>query len=284
VNAGEFRRYLLALWPHLDIGTLLVVETGWDSLVADVDGRWIFRVPRGEAAARALLVEANLLPELAPDLPARVPVFEFVSIDPPCAGYRRIEGEPLDPHHPPASIGPQLGRFLRALHSFSVDRARALGVPGGRYEWRADLEADCAGFRARVLPLLDGEDRLRAEGLLDEVVNRESNFGFEPALVHADLGSDHILCSDDGLLGVIDWGDVRIGDPAIDFSWAVNSLEASTVSSLIEAYGHLADGALIDRALSRHRLGPWYEVTYGLDSGGEGFVASGLAGIVDRLP
>jgi hypothetical protein len=44
------------------------------------------------------------------------------------------------------------------------------------------------------------------------------------------------------------------------------------------------DGALRERALFHHRLGPWYEVVHGLDTGEERFVRSGLEGVRARLP
>ncbi|MEU0195626.1 hypothetical protein ABZ250_38365 [Streptomyces afghaniensis] len=38
------------------------------------------------------------------------------------------------------------------------------------------------------------------------------------------------------------------------------------------------------RSRIRHRLGLWYEVTLGLDTGDQDAVRSGLDGVLDRLP
>jgi aminoglycoside phosphotransferase (APT) family kinase protein len=92
------------------------------------------------------------------------------------------------------------------------------------------------------------------------------------------------LCGGKGVAGIIDWGDVRIGDPAIDFAWLANALPRRAVCSLMESYGPEADAALFRRALFFHRLGPWYEVIYGLDVGGRRFVRSGVEGVRSRLP
>jgi aminoglycoside phosphotransferase (APT) family kinase protein len=281
---GSLRDLLHALLPDLEINTLNEIETGWDSRVADVNGSWIFRVPRSEYGARPLAVEAALLPEIAETLPASVPRFEYFSSEPPCAGYRKIEGRPLDEvSSSDGRIAGELGRFLRALHSVPVDRASALGVPDVG-AWRTDLATECADFRDRVLPLLGRGERGAAARLLDSFIQDDSNFDFDPAVVHADLGGGHILCGEDRLNGIIDWGDVRIGDPAIDFAWLANSMPTSFVLRLLKSYGPKADGELLRRALFFHRIGPWHEVVYGLDRGGGQFVRSGLAGVRARLP
>jgi aminoglycoside phosphotransferase (APT) family kinase protein len=284
VDASRFREYLLSLWPDLDITNLSVIETGWDSRVAYVNESWIFRVPRGTYGAEALAVEAALLPELAEALPVQIPAFEYLSLDPPCAGYRKIDGATLDPEQASVTVAKELGRFLRALHSFPVDRARVLGVQGDVRAWREDLQSECGDFRNRVLPLLSAQEARRAGDLFDEFIDDDLNFSFRAAVVHADLGPDHILCSRNGLAGIIDWGDVRIGDPAIDFAWLANALPSGVVCSLIKSYGPAADAALLKRALFFHRLGPWHEVIYGFDVGGSEFVRSGVEGIRSRLP
>ena len=38
-----------------------------------------------------------------------------------------------------------------------------------------------------------------------------------------------------------------------------------------------------DAALDQHRLGPWWEVVYGLEERLSSYVESGLVGILDRL-
>jgi aminoglycoside phosphotransferase (APT) family kinase protein len=101
----------------------------------------------------------------------------------------------------------------------------------------------------------------------------ETLVGFEPALVHADLGPAHLLVRDGRLAGVIDWSDVRVGDPAIDYAWVLNG-----------PFGDWdVDPDLRRRARFYHRLGPWYEAHYGLFTSQPAHVERGLAGIGERL-
>jgi aminoglycoside phosphotransferase (APT) family kinase protein len=244
---------------------LQVVTEGWDSLVLEVGGEWIVRIPRRDAVRETMQVEARLLPEL--NLPVAIPRFEVVTEV--AVAYRKLRGTPIDPSRP--ALGRQVGRFLAALHAFPVGRARELGVPDHAYGAFTEQVLDRAG------PLL-GADLDRARAMVDEHFAAEASFA--PRLLHADLGPAHLLAEGDELTGVIDWGDVRIGDPALDFAWLLQQQFAETV---LDAYGE-HDPGLRDRALFFHRLGPWYELHYGLFFDRPEFVESGLAGVRSRLP
>lgn len=257
-------------------GSYREVEAGWDSVVAVVDDEWIFRFPRRPEIERWLESEIALLPELGPTLPVAVPQFEHVIRTPlMCVGYRMIQGEPLTA----AAASPEsVASFLSALHRFDVARAERLGVRPR--PWRAHYVEQCAEFVRRVLPLLDPDERQSAEALFAEA---EALEGFEPALVHVDLGPEHLLCRDGTLVGVIDWGDVQIGDPAIDFAWLLHVPPRAYGDALLAAYTGPADERLRERARFYHRLGPWYEVHYGLLTGRPAHVEAGLRGVRARL-
>lgn len=262
--------------PQLRQERLVLIETGWDSAVVEVDGEWIFRFPRRPEVVDWLRREAALLPKLSPRLPGRIPQFEFVALEQTAfVGYRKLPGEPLAHGARSAELGARLGEFLAALHAFPVDRARTLTGRDGT----ADRRATVVRFRASVLPLLEESDRSGGEALLDAALALR----FEAALVHGDLGPEHILHQGAELTGVIDWSDARVDDPAIDLAWPLHGTSGSFAKELLRSYG-AADEGLSERALVFHRLGPWHEVLYGLDENLPELVASGLAGIRARLP
>jgi aminoglycoside phosphotransferase (APT) family kinase protein len=264
--------------PTLDLRDARTVGDGWDSFVVEVGGN-VFRFPRRPEVETWLEREAALLPELAPTLPVAVPHFAHVGrAGVPYVGYRKIEGLPavsgID-----ECTGEDLGLFLVALHAFPVDRARELGVPCFEpREWRGRLHRFVSALRARVVPLLEPGERERAEALFARVERLE----FVPALVHADLGPEHVLCRGGRVVGVIDWSDARVGDPAIDLAWCLHGTPDAVASAVARVYG--VDEALRERALFYHCLGPWHEVVHGLDTGEQRFVRSGLDGVRTRLP
>ncbi|HZR95986.1 MAG TPA: phosphotransferase, partial [Gaiellaceae bacterium] len=201
-----------------------------------------------------------LLPALAPALPVEIPRFEQVSREPWFVVYRLIPGEPLRDEDPAG-----VRTFLEALHSFD---ASAVDVP--RPEWRDIYRGHAEDWRRVVLPLLDKGERRRGEALLEEI---ETLAGYEPALVHCDLGPSHLICRDGRLAGVIDWADAKIGDPAIDYAWLLN----------VPFPDWEVDDELRRRARIYHRLGPWFEVEFGVRTEQPEWVRSGLAGVRSRL-
>jgi aminoglycoside phosphotransferase (APT) family kinase protein len=101
----------------------------------------------------------------------------------------------------------------------------------------------------------------------------ESLVDFEPSLVHADLTPPHLLVHDGVLAGVIDWGDMRVGDPALDYSYLLPG-----------PFGEWdVDDELRRRARFYDRLAPWYTAHYGLFTNQPAHTEWGLAEIRARL-
>lgn len=197
------------------------VAGGWANWTFEADGRWIFRFPRTAAVAASTAMELALLPALARAVDVRVPVpaWSGTHRGRPFFGYPKIEGKPLGALDPAGQAGlcGALGQALARIHAFPPDRARGLtGSEGSVASWRD-------AYRA-----LRAEARTRLKGVLEPAVGLALEQGFEtfdaiirfvPALVHGDLGPEHILIDlDGGLAGIIDWEDATVGDPAIDFA------------------------------------------------------------------
>jgi aminoglycoside phosphotransferase (APT) family kinase protein len=240
--------------------TILEIDDGYDFEVAIVDDEWVFRFPRRAGVEEALGLEIVLLPLLAPALPVNVPLFEHISRDPLFVGYRLIRGEPLVDEDADG-----VHAFLEALHAFDPSR-----LPVQHLEWVEAYREQCAEFERLVLPLLDKDLRPQAKRLFSDA---ETLVDFKPAFLHADLGPEHLLVRDGRLAGVIDWGDARLGDPALDYAWLLNGPFAD--------WG--VDPDLRRRARFYHRLAPWYEAHIGLFTNRPVHTERGLAGIRDRL-
>jgi aminoglycoside phosphotransferase (APT) family kinase protein len=232
---------------------------GWDSTAVLVGGRWVERRPRRPEIGPQLVRESVVMPWLAPRLPLPVPVPVVVSEAPVVVRHELVPGE--EQHALNAVQGRQLGEFLRALHAAPVAEAVGRGV-GPR---RLPVER----FRAEVR--VPGAEELLAalDGLPADT------------LVHGDLGPEHVLGRDGVLTGVIDFGDLHVGDAAIDLAWALHSTPPEFAAALADTYG--VTPGLRKRALIWHRLGPWHEVLHGNDIGDPELVKVGLAGVQDRL-
>jgi aminoglycoside phosphotransferase (APT) family kinase protein len=279
----RYRRLLQRHLPDFRIDSFERIGQGWDSAAFEVNGDWIFRFPPRPETEAALRKEAALLPELAPALPVPVPEPEIVVQNGAFfVGHRKLDGRPL--HAGRTAVAQRLGAFLSALHAFPVARAAQLSVPVlDPIEHERQFAQRCEQL---VFPLLDRAERESARAMFEEFFALASNLAFETVLIHADLGPEHILCRDDDVSGVIDWSDARVADPALDLAWLLHGLGEPFAETVLEHYAgsRAGDDRLRDRALFYHRLGPWHEVLYGLERGGDAYVESGLAGVRRRLP
>jgi hypothetical protein len=80
---------------------------------------------------------------------------------------------------------------------------------------------------------------------------------------------------------VIDWEEVGMGDPVADFAWMLHAAPGPGERALA-AYGGPPDTRFRERGRVRFLLMPWHEVEYGLDTGKDEFVESGIAGVRER--
>ena len=285
------RRAIEVAFPTLTVGRCAPLGEGWDSAAWIVDGALIFRFPKRAAVAQALEREIALLPELAPTLPVPIPHFRHVArrgapTDPafPFVGYPTLPGIFLDAApgllDPSGPLLAQLADFLRALHRFPRERAVATGLPDRTW---ADWVAHWEWFAARTMTDVDATEHFtpgtRAwvagvrEGLLAEL--RRASRPVAP--LHHDLALEHILASPDGgrLTGVIDWGDLAIGDPALDFVGVAHACPAATLDVLLAAYGPTDEG--FRRRIAWYgRMEPFHLLHYGLEIGDRAIVAEAV--------
>jgi aminoglycoside phosphotransferase (APT) family kinase protein len=238
--------------------SLVVVDDGFDFKVVLVDERWVVRIPRRAQVVEALQRETALLKELAPALPVAVPRFELVSTEPPFVVYPLIEGRPLVEDDPEG-----IRAFLDALHGIQTGLLPAA-------TWVEDYRAQCVEFEHLAFPFLSSDEQHRARTLFAEV---ETLVGFEPCVIHGDLGAEHLLVRDGRLVGVIDWGDARMGDPALDYSWLLNDVFPDWE----------VDDDLRRRAGFYHRLAPFFSVHYGVFRHDEDYTKQALARLRTRL-
>lgn len=292
LDEARVRAALASAFPSLRIGMCRFVGEGWDSSVWSVDGALFCRFPKRPEVARALEREIALLPALAPYLPLPLPHFERIApvgspLDPalPFACYPPISGLPLDaapgwPDVAPAILT-ALGGFLRALHDFPVARAVAAGVVAGSWdEWRAEW----AERTARCLrhPSAFGDVAVRAQfAALRAAFLAELDRAPRPlALIHRDLAPEHILATSDGtrIAGIIDWGDLALGDPALDFAGFAADERDPRLSAMLSAYGP-PDPGLARRAAWYARLAPCDTFLFGVDTGDATRIHEGSAAL-----
>jgi aminoglycoside phosphotransferase (APT) family kinase protein len=285
-EAGRFRALIEAAFPDLAIRTCRFLAEGWDSTVWEVNDAFVFRFPKRAEVAVWLRTEIALLPALAPVLPVPVPHFTYcagpsAAFPYPFVGYRKLPGVSLA-EAPPALIhserlAAQIGAVLSALHRFPVARAIACGVERQTPEmWRDQYAAFLTDIRT-LFPRMTPAERERTEALFGAYLDEPVHLRFEPTLLHQDLGGEHILLDPEtgDCSGVIDWGDITIGDPAQDFC----GFPAAWLPMLLAHYRRPVDPTFTARVAFYRALGPYHLLRFGLRVGGEPFIAQGHAAL-----
>lgn len=238
VTEAEAAHVIAAQFPPLAPVTVRLMGEGWDNTAFVVNERSVFRFPRRAIAAPLLATELALLPQIAPHvpLPIPVPIFQGTLGEWPFGGYEQLAGQTMCSlrlsEAERVGLAVPLAHFLRALHALEVpappDTIRRLDLDFRLPRAQENLE------KARALGLL-GEVVLDLVPPLGVVAQTET-------LVHGDLYVRHLLVGEDRMLtGVIDWGDLHRGDPAIDLSIAFIVLPPECHAAFCAAYGPIEE-------------------------------------------
>ena len=278
-------------FPQIAIRTAVPITKGWDSFVLEVNGELIFRFPMRDDVIPYLQNELCLLPLLEQALSTPIPHFDFrgqgdSSYPYMFVGYRKLVGVALEDkritQEQLAALAPTLATFLSELHSFPVARAVLVGVQEHTPEqWRERYLERYMDLQKRVFPLLDADLGTKSERLWEDFLDDRASFAFQPALIHCDLACEHILCDPERgtLTGVIDWGDVTIGDLAMDFVGLHDGRGREFTGLVLAGYRGIVDAAFWRRMDFYLCYGPFSELLYGAYSGNERFIAKGREGL-----
>jgi aminoglycoside phosphotransferase (APT) family kinase protein len=247
---------------------------GWDNAAFLVNDAYVFRFPRRAIAVPLIRTELAALPRIAPLLPVPIPVPSFAGSPSadypwPFAGYPLLRGTPLDAKRPSAHeralLASALGTFLRALHG-AESKVAAASVLDGDLIGRLDHAKRLPQARARFADAAAAGVFADGDVFIAAMVRLAPNDAPRPAVVvHGDLYARHLLVDDTGAVaGVIDWGDIHLGDPALDLAAAKLVLPSTELDAFIANYGPV-DAATWDRATYRAIHHAALELAYGVD-------------------
>ena len=236
VTADLVRRLLAGQHPDLADLPVEFLANGWDNELYRVGDELVARMPRRQLGAKIILHEQRWLPSLAPRLPLPIPYPERTghsalgypyswSVVPFLPGIPATDADSLDLGGAAASVG----GFLGALHVPAPPDAPLnpfRGVP---------LAARAPTF-AENLRLVAGEVDRDAVLRVWESALAAPRYAGPPAWLHGDLHPANILVADGRVSGVIDFGDITSGDPAVDLSVAWMLLPLSWHGAFRAAY------------------------------------------------
>lgn len=237
---------LLALvsrhFPEVPITHVEQITTGWNTNVLLINGTTIFRIPKTPFAKKQLQRELLLLPEIEQQLPFAIPSYHYRTSDASIAGYPIINGIECKrwfyynkfSKQQRQRLAGDLSAFLRSLHRSSVSHSIKKKTDN---EFARERAARTIG---KIEPLLrkklNQKEFNTATAYFEEFVQTLSQQPAE-ALLHGDFKIHHIFLHPKKLTltGIIDFGYIQWGDPAVDLS-NLFAFPDIFVKAVIDAY------------------------------------------------
>ena len=268
-----------ASYPTLSWDRARRIEEGWDHVVilchgcrgADALGHTdlVFRFPTDEQAHAQLPAEIAILGHLAGRVEASIPRYSHVPHGLTFAGYPMIGGDRLTPElfHQLSTtertlLASQLGALLAALHVQDTSTPPMDLVPHSYQPENLDF---VRGIVENNLPgVLTSAEMRTAREICDEVAALQSTL-LPRAFLHYDVHARHLYWDsrdgqekpEPGQLGLIDFTDMCLGDPAIDFA-ELYEYGPRFVEAVLARYVGPVDSAFLDRAWIYQRLAGLY--------------------------
>jgi len=292
-NLVGYASAIQAACPEIDIHSLSPVDAGWSSFVVEArtvhsEQEWIFRFPRRPEIVKGLEMEIALLPHLTRALPVSVPQFDPIVPGqdgrPAFVGYPKIPGVPfdsvlVDTPGAASSLAEQVGEILTALHQTTLPWVVHRLLPLRTVlDWKRQYLDLYQTVRQQIYPLLTTSGQQAATALWEDFMRRRDHFRFAIALVHGDLGAEHILCDPvcSRITGILDWEDACTGDPALDFVGLLQAGGEGFVRQVLASYRRELGANFWARLHFYTKITPFYEILFGLEIGDPKRTETGL--------
>jgi macrolide phosphotransferase len=215
------------------------------ALLTGRDGRhWIIRVPRNERAESEQSADLVALRALSAGVRTRLhfSVSSFAG-QTPINGTRAIVYEFVYGSKVPLAgldiaRASSIGRAVAAVHALPTSFIADAGLP-------VLTPVECLRSCVTVI------DRAAATGMVPagllarwEAATEESKlWQFQPTVINGAMTADSLLFAGNEVTGVLDWHELRVGDPARDLHWLLGARDDAVPEVAFDAYNEVRGGA-----------------------------------------
>jgi aminoglycoside 2''-phosphotransferase len=246
MNLNQAKKEIKVNFKNFKVDKIEVTGEGMDSKAFTVNDKYIFRFPKFKPSSNQLEREIKLLPKLQQRLDLPIPNFEYVGKQSNgfyFVGYKKIHGSFLEPKRylelkkkDQNKFIETIATFFKQIHSFSIDKALKCGVEveNAKEKCRCDMER----CRKEIFPMLSKLEHVYVEKIFNKYLSNKENFKYTPALLHSDLSYEHIIYNQENktVAGIIDFGDIKIGDPAYELKFLLLDYGKEFIESLLKIY------------------------------------------------
>lgn len=277
----QYLKRVQTQYPQFSHSSAKYLGSGQYNDVITLDDTWIFRFPRHAIGAANLHREAQTLKALAGRLPLAIPCPEFVHMEDDAVqsfmGYRMINGTPLTREAAAAldegqfrALVDRVVDFLLALHQSPIPThltvPDTIMIPWENLYHRVER---------LLFPHMRPDAREWARNHFSSFLEDPNNHNLQLRLIHGDCGAANFIFdpTERSIVGVIDFGSVAVGDPAIDFA-AAATIHPQLLAIMIEK--HAAVKQCLRRIEFYQGTYALQEALYGVETGDEGAFQAGI--------
>lgn len=223
-NLNLGKQVILERFPEFKGAGFKSDGSGWANFAIKVNDEYLFRFPRDDEALSCIQAECEVLDQLKPQLPNHIQVpnylGKFLNQNYPFVYYKMIQGKPLTRETWHSLREKQrekfidcLVEFLEILHNVNLTNCK-IDIINPLDNYQKHFQE----FEEKCFKYLNKSEKYIAEQLFKNYFDSPAMQDYKPAVIHHDLSENHILLTKTGI-GVIDFGDTVIFDPAMDFTW-----------------------------------------------------------------
>jgi len=278
----DLAQRLVEQQTDLIVSSIEILAEGWDNVAYLINKQFVFRFPRREFGLDCMENELVILPYLAKNIsfPFSNPIYIGKPSDiypASFAGYPILQGNPLSDLNVAfihdEKFAQTLGKWLKELHSIPICNEHHTKIKGDQL-WRTDLPDIVERSNKRIVQYESyfeeaGFHKNELFSAVEKVSQLKINNLDKKSYIHGDLYSKHLLVDNQkDPCGIIDWGDIHIGNPGIDLSIGLMIFSDPALQVFFDSYGTLT-GEMKTRAMIRALQHPIALLPYCYERGEE---------------
>jgi aminoglycoside 2''-phosphotransferase len=234
-------------FPQFKVWQLSKLGEGWDHQAYQVNNDYVFRFPKSKEVSKNLAKEICILPKIQNRINLTIPNFELIGFDSNTetlfVGYKQIKGTFLTKQvfdDLPAEIQEkslsEIALFFGDLHTVAIEEIEDCNLE--IIDFYQDYQQDYRILNDSIFEQITLEEKEVIERIFCDYLDNSENFNYIPCLLHNDLSSDHIIFDtySNRVNGIIDFGDLAIGDPDYDLMYLLDDLGNDFIERLFKYY------------------------------------------------
>ncbi len=292
------------MFPGMEAESVQSINFGWTNQILVLGSKYVIKIPRYPEAAKWVEKEIEITTKLRGTIPVGIPSYVNTLYNGKlvAAAYEFMEGslfttQPVDggiqksdpmmylSESSGHGIAKQLGTILSSIHDVAPNQVTDILKKYVDDDWDTKITGWIKQCRKTCEQVFSGTQKEKCGELLDSIETEFSDLKFIQKFIHGDFGGWNMLFDPEEtkIIGILDWADARIGDPAKDFTELIYDFGRDFAGMILDHYGRNRDPRILDRAELYLKLNGFQDLEYGLEKKSAFFTERGKEAVLAEL-